>query len=246
MSALSIALVFLAIGAGSLVKGITGIGLPMVALPVLTHFLGLPHAIGILILPILVTNLIQAVQMRAALPEIRFLWPLLATAGPGLALGTWLLVVLSPEMLMLGLAALLYVYIGLRLLSPRATIGRRTGARAAPWVGLVTGFVQGSTGLCAATFVPFLHAIGLDRRALVLMTSLMFVLMAVIQLGAFVVADLFRPVYLLEGLVALIPVAIFMPLGNRLGRRASSALFDRVVLAMLALIGVALVHGALG
>lgn len=245
MSALSIALVFLAIGAGSLVKGITGMGLPVIALPLLTYFLGLPHAIGILMLPIFVTNLIQAVQMRAAWPEVRFLWPLLAATVPGLAVGTWLLVVLSPQLLMLGLAALLFVFIGLRILSPRATIAHRTAGRAAPWVGVVTGFVQGSTGLCAAVFVPFLHSIGLDRRALVLMISLVFVVLAVVQLGAFVIADLFEPVYLLEGLVALIPVAIFMPLGNRLGQRASREVFDRVFLAVLALIGVALVHGAL-
>lgn len=245
MSALSITLVFVAIGIGSLVKGMTGVGLPVIALPVLSYFLGLPHAIGVLVVPIMVTNLIQAVQMRATWPEVHFLRPMLVTTIPGLAVGTWVLVVLSPDMLMLGLAAVLFVYIGVRALSPQTRIQRSTAATLAPYVGLLTGFVQGATGLCAAVFVPFLHATGLDRRPMVLIVSMIFLVLSVVQLIALVLADLFRPVYLLEGALSLVPVALFMPLGNWLGRRFSRATFDRIFLVVLGIIGVGLVHGAL-
>ena len=245
MSALSIALIFFAIGVGSLVKGITGLGLPVIALPVLTFFLGLPHAIGVLLVPIMVTNLIQAVQMRSAWREVRFLRPMLAMSVPGVAAGTWVLVVLSAEMLMLGLAAVLFIYIGVRALSPQTTIRRETAATLAPFVGLMTGFAQGATGLCAAVFVPFLHAIGLDRRPMVLIVSVVFLVLSVVQLTALVIAGLFQPVYLLEGALALIPVALFMPLGNRLGKHLPRAVFDRIFLVVLGVIGAGLVHGAL-
>jgi uncharacterized protein len=245
VSILSISLIFFAIGIGSLVKGITGLGLPVIALPVLTFFLGLPHAIGVLLVPIMVTNLIQAVQMRAAWGEVRFLRLMLVAAAPGIALGTWVLVVLSAEMLMLGLAAVLFIYIGVRVLSPQVVIRHATAVTLAPFVGLLMGFVQGATGLCAAVFVPFLHAIGLERAPMILIVSLAFLVLSVVQLIALVTAGLFQPVYLLEGALALVPVALFMPLGNRLGRRLPRAVFDRIFLVVLGIIGVGLVQGAL-
>ena len=49
----------LAIMAGGLVKGTFGLGLPLVAMPLMTYFIGVANAISLLVVPILATNLAQ-------------------------------------------------------------------------------------------------------------------------------------------------------------------------------------------
>jgi len=49
----------LALAAGAVVKGATGMGLPLIALPVLTSFFGLQHAVGLMTVPLILTNFWQ-------------------------------------------------------------------------------------------------------------------------------------------------------------------------------------------
>ncbi|EKF40756.1 sulfite exporter TauE/SafE family protein [Nitratireductor indicus] len=245
MNLVSIAIAFCAIAVGSLVKGITGLGLPVVAVPVLSYFLNLPHAVGVLIIPILVTNALQAYQTRHAVRNVPFLWPMLLLGVPGLAGGTWVLTVVAAEKLNLGLGLMLFFYIGLRVFSPQFSIKPKPALRLSPFVGLAAGFVQGAAGLCAAVFVPFVHAMKLEREAMLFTVSMVFLVFAMVQAVSLTVAGLFQPVYFVEGLLALIPVALFMPLGSWLGKRLSRQVFDRVFLVVLALIGAGLIETAL-
>ena len=52
-----LAVVFLAIGAGAFIKGLTGTGFPLVAVPIMAIFLGVEHAVIVLQIPNLVSNL---------------------------------------------------------------------------------------------------------------------------------------------------------------------------------------------
>ncbi|WP_157017144.1 sulfite exporter TauE/SafE family protein [Mesorhizobium xinjiangense] len=241
MEADSLVLTFIAIAIGSLLKGITGLGLPVVALPVLSYFVGLPHAIGVLIMPILITNLHQSIQTGAALRDVTFLWPAILTGALGLGAGTWFLTVTSPDKLNVGLGLMLIFYICLRVFNPQFSLSPRTAARMSPSVGFLGGFAQGATGLCAAVIVPFVQSIRLERVAIIFTISTIFLIFAVIQFLALLSAGLLRTSYILEGVLALVPVAIFMPLGTWVGRRISREAFDRVFLVILAAIAVGLI-----
>ena len=50
-------IIAVALGVGGATKGLTGLGLPMVAVPVMAGFLGVERAVLIMILPVLVLNL---------------------------------------------------------------------------------------------------------------------------------------------------------------------------------------------
>ena len=131
------------------------------------------------------------------------------------------------------------------MFSPQFSIKPKPALRLSPFVGLAAGFVQGAAGLCAAVFVPFVHAMKLEREAMLFTVSMVFLVFAMVQAVSLTVAGLFQPVYFVEGLLALIPVALFMPLGSWLGKRLSRQVFDRVFLVVLALIGAGLIETAL-
>ena len=51
-----IAIMVIALAIGGFVKGVTGLGLPSIAIPVMAGFLGVEHAVIIMVIPIAVLN----------------------------------------------------------------------------------------------------------------------------------------------------------------------------------------------
>jgi uncharacterized membrane protein YfcA len=234
-----------ALAAGAVVKGATGMGLPLVALPALTAIFGLQHAISVLIVPILVTNAWQVWRFRAARQDTRLGFvPLLVLGGiGGVAIGTWALVALPERQLLFVLGVLLTGYVLLRLSRPALRVDERVARTAALPVGVGAGVLQGATGISAPIGVTFIHAMRLTHSEHVYAVSAMFLGFAVVQAAALAVSGISRPEWWLQGLLALVPILAFMPLGQWLAGKLSATAFDRLVLVFLAAIGVKLLLG---
>ena len=239
----SLAIMALAIGAGGFVKGVTGVGLPVIAVPVLAVFFGVPQTIAILVVPVLLTNAWQVIEFRGARGQIRFLPWMLAAAIPGILIGTWLLAELPERQLAMGLGGLVMCYIALQLLHPSFRIPAQVGDRLAPIAGFIAGGLQGSTGISAPVSVTFLHSLRLSREAYIFALSSLFMVFSSTQIPALSYAGFLTWQVLLEGLLALIPALGMMPVGAFIGRRIRRELFDKIVLLMLAVIAVKLLLG---
>ena len=240
-----LAVMVLALGAGAIVKGATGMGLPLVALPVLTTFFGLQHAVGLMVVPLIFTNAWQVWRFRSARHDDRmaFLPLFLAGGAIGIAIGTWALTSLPERALVLALGVILLCYVALRLMAPHFVVGPLLARRAGPLAGMGGGMLQGATGISAPIGVTFIHAMSLDRNAHVFAVSAMFLLFAVVQLPALAIAGVMQGQWLVEGLMALVPILLFMPLGQAIAGRMSRKAFDRMILIFLGLIGLKMVLG---
>ena len=62
-------IVGVAFAMGGILKGATGAGAPLIAVPVMTSFVDISFAVAVFVVPNLVTNLIQSVIYRRALPR---------------------------------------------------------------------------------------------------------------------------------------------------------------------------------
>ena len=235
----------LTLAAGAIVKGATGMGLPLIALPVLTAAFGLQHAIGLMTIPLIVTNAWQVWRFRSELraPRLAFMpWFLLA-GGIGIGVGTWALTSLPERLLVLALGIILLAYVALRLATPHWALGAAMANRFGPLAGLGGGILQGATGISSPIGVTFIHAMALERDAHVFAVSTMFLLFAVVQLPALWAAGVMQPVWLLQGVLALAPILIFMPVGQWISGRLSRRAFDRMILIFLGVIGLKMVIG---
>lgn len=236
----------LGLGLGGIVKGVTGMGLPLIAITVLATFLGVPHAIAMLTVPTLVTNAWQLWSYRRSWQggQMPFLVPMLVFGAIGIGLGTWLLVKIDETLLKLGLAAMLLGYVALRLSTPHFRIGTRLGVLLSTPVGFAAGVLQGATGISAPIGVTFIHAMRFERAAHVFAVSAMFLVFAAAQVPALTVAGILTPARWLESTYALLPVALFMPVGTWIGRRVNHATFDRAILALLTVTALKLIVDA--
>ncbi|VEA69456.1 Sulfite exporter TauE/SafE [Serratia rubidaea] len=150
-----------------LVKGVTGMGLPTVAMGLLGALISPVAAAGMLLLPSLVTNIFQLAGGGNTAALLRRLWPmLLMVTLATLCTSGWIAAGNSSRtQLALGVALIIY---GLWTLSGRIyAVSARGEKYFSPVVGLVTGMLTGGTGVFVMPAVPWLQALGLEKDELV-------------------------------------------------------------------------------
>lgn len=235
----------LALAAGGFAKGATGMGLPLIALPVLVPLLGLQHAVSLMTLPLIFTNAWQVWRFRGELraPALAFMPRFLAGCVVGIVIGTAALTMLPERLLVTGTGTILLAYIALRLFRPHLTLGPAGAKRYAVPAGISGGILQGATGISAPIGVTFIHSMSLLREAHLFAVSAMFMVYAVAQLFALWGAQIMRLEWLLHGVMALVPILAFMPAGQAFSSRLSRKAFDRLILVFLAVAGLKMVSG---
>ncbi len=237
---LAITLAILGIVIGGIVKGATGAGSPIVAVPMLALAFDVPTAVTIFVIPNLFSNVWQAWQFRAHHLSGRFTAIFAGTSLGGAGIGTIMLVSLPASILTTGVALGCIAYIAFRLARPDWSLSRAAADRAVAPVGVAAGILQGAIGVSAPITVTFLSAMKLERPVFIATISVVFVAMSVAQIPIMASAGLMTPLRFAYGLGALALVLATMPLGAALSRRWSAKVFNNIILIMLSVIAVQL------
>lgn len=241
-----IAVIVAAMLVGSVMKGLIGVGLPLIAIPVLAGFLGVERAVVIMAVPTLVTNSWMLWEHRSYAGQTRNLTALVLGGIPGVALGVWGLTFLDDRVLALVLAGLIVVYLLVSFARPQLAIPAAISRVASGPVGLVAGVLHGATGISGPLVATYAHGLRLEPRAFVLTVTVQFQVYAAAQVLGLFLAGLYDRGRLLESLLALLPVVVGMPIGMRLSYRLPRRVFERLVMLALALMAGKLVWDALG
>jgi uncharacterized protein len=235
-----------AITAAYLVKGVTGIGGPLLAIPVIASVSGVEHAVVVLSFANVVSNGWLLWEHRAGAAGTGFVMiPFLTVGTVATIAGTWLLTEIDDRLLSVVVAAVIVGYVVSYLTDSRLELDRRGARRWAAPVGLVGGALLGATGTGGPLIATYLHSIRLSRSSFVLALSLTFQVLGAIQLAALLWLDAFTEERTVQALWAIIPVVAMTPLGIALGRRVSQRRFEMLVLALLAFAAVRLAITAL-
>ncbi|MEQ5868881.1 sulfite exporter TauE/SafE family protein [Sagittula sp. NFXS13] len=230
----------LALMMGGILKGATGAGGPVVAVPVIALFFDVPTAVSVMVLPNFCTNLLQTISYRSSLPGGAFAWLFAGGGLVGAWLGTVMLAHVAPHILLMMVAIMVLLYVAFRLARPDWTLGRGTADRTVLPAGVLAGVLQGATGLSAPVSITFLNAMRLERVVFAATISLFFLAMTLIQIPTMIWYELLTPVRALASAAALVPLMGAMPLGAWLARRLDKATFDRVILLLLTVIALKL------
>jgi uncharacterized membrane protein YfcA len=207
--------------------------------------LGLTEAMGLLLVPSLVTNLWQAAVGGQAPAILRRTWPFMAVATATVWIGALALRSLDLSLLSALLGLLLVVYAGLSLSGWRATIAVRQEPWLAPLAGALNGVLTGMTGSFVVPGVMYLQALGLPRDQLVQAMGLLFSL-STLALALALQGNGFLNVELgALSAAAVLPALLGMVIGQRLRKQLSEALFQRIFFVALLILGFAIIAKAL-
>ncbi len=220
-----------------IVKGVVGMGLPVVAMGALALIMPSVEAAVLLIVPSLITNIWQfATGPSIRKITIRLAW-MMVFLCVGTALGIQLLTQknVSWPSVALGLVLVLYALSGLAF--PGLSVPSRMESRLSPVIGLITGLLTGATGVFAVPAVPYLSALGLSRDDLIQALGLSFTVSTVaLAVGLGASGSVSNELVTISGL-ALVPAMGGVFLGTVLRERLHPKTFRRWFLISLIFVG---------
>jgi len=217
-------------------KGAIGMGMPPIAIGLMTFALPLDQALAIMVLPTMVTNVWQAIYGGGFLPLLRRFSTMAATSVIALfAVAIWAGSLGSPTALA-WVGVLLVIYSLAALTRWRPAVPRSSERWANPLIGAASGAVAGFTGVAAVPFLPYMQSLDMDRHELVQALGVMFLFI----IGALTLALVWQGAFHLEttasGIAALAPTMIGVWLGQKGREAASPETFRKIfIFGMLAL-----------
>jgi hypothetical protein len=236
MSTESLVIIFVALSVGSLVKGISGLGLPLVAIPVMAGFMEVERAVAIMIIPGIMINMYLLWAYRAHAFRIPNLIGVMAIGILGIVVGALILSAVPDRYLIMFMGGWLGVYLVALLFKGKVRPPEKL-MRHAPLVVVGTaGIVQGAIGTSGPVLAPFVHSLKLKQPQFVFVVSVLFQLFAVTQLVSFSWLGMLDLERAGQSLLACIPIAIFMPIAVWLSRFFNDRAFNVIIVVLLVVI----------
>ena len=239
LTTLLIALAFLVAGAA---KGISGLGLPTISLGLLSFVISPAAAAALLVLPSLLTNLVQSrgAHIRRRLPALLPLWlailvgaattprAILATEGPGVRLA-------------MGALLLAYGVYGLR--KPRLALPSSTPAVTAlvsALAGYATGVLTAATGIFIMPLILFLQSLNLQKDEMVQALGISFTICTLALALTVGLPHTLEAASSVDGVIALACALLGVWAGSRLRSHLNLETFRRSLFGILIFMGAAM------
>lgn len=220
-----------------LVKGVTGMGLPTVAMGLLTVFMSPVAAASLMLLPSLLTNIAQGLRGLGLLDLLgRFSWLLLAIFLFSAA-ATVIMTNIGADWVETALGTMLIGYAGYSLAGRSFQIARYQENWLSPVVGVITGLITGATGVFVMPVVPYLQSLNLDKDQLVQTLGLSFTASTLGLWLGLIAQGALRLEHALHSSFALVPALLGMYLGNLLRARMNTRTFRACFLISLLALG---------
>jgi uncharacterized membrane protein YfcA len=233
-------LIGLAFVLAGLVKGVVGMGLPTVAMGLLGLAMAPAQAAALLVVPSLATNVWQL----AAGPRVGAIAKRLASMMVAIAAGTFIGIALlagasNAATMLLGAVLAVYGLVG--LIAPRFHVPRRHEPWLSPLIGFITGVLTGATGVFVIPAVPYLAALDLEPGALLQSLGLAFTVSTLALAAGLIYTGHFHAATGTASVLALLPAAAGMYLGQRIRSQLSPAVFRQWFFGALIPLGIYMV-----
>jgi uncharacterized membrane protein YfcA len=241
-------LIFAVIGSllvAGMLKGVIGVGMPIIALPLLSMFIDVRASVMLLSIPLVLSNIPQALEGGKVLSCLTALTPVLIGMVPGILIGVTILLTVEPGISKL-IAGIVVILIGLlTLVGPRLEIKGTMEKPAGFTSGLFGGVLGGLAAMPGPLVFVFLLAKGLRGRSFTREASMFLVVSAALLAVVLTSSQAFDWYDLGLSTAALAPVGVGMLLGQRVRDIIPAEGFKKCVLAVVLLSGFDLVRKAL-
>ena len=222
-------------------KGVTGLGAPALALPVLALAYPFKLVVAVLVLPTIASDVLMLVRLWRHATGLRRLAVFAVCGLVGIVVGTNVLVRANPNVLKALLGVVVLVFVGTSWAGRMPSLTGRSERVAGGATGLVAGALQGSAGASGPLVAMYLFDLGLDRLAFLFSINALFFVLDTTQFTTLHQVGLITGGTLVLALLAGVPLLLGVGGGLALQRRIDDAVFRRIILCVLGLVGAGLV-----
>lgn len=232
---------FLLAGAGfflaGIVKGATGLGYATCALPVITATIGLKPAMALVLIPAMATNVSLAFTTGHCAELARRFSSLYLAMVPGIAVGIYLLLWISPSVAVKTLGTIIVGYVALTLLRPRYSLS----AGLERWLQVPTGFLNGVlTGLTGSQVMPlfpYMMSLDLDPNRMVQAINLAVMIASAVLAFGLIATGVMTVQLLGVSVLAVGPALLGVEIGAKARKRIPVSQFRLGALLVLLMMG---------
>ena len=218
------------------IKGLSGFGSGLVAIPLLAFFLPLPFIVPVLALVSYTGTVYQSVTYREHVVW-RDLWPLLPFSLAGITIALWLLVNADITVLTLTLGIFIFCYAIYSLLPHNIKSGSRWWAVAA---GSSAGLVGALFGTGGPFYVLYLKMRQVTKQQFRATITMIFLVDGGARMLGYYYSDLFTSKMVTLALVLLPVLMLAMYVGQHLHIKINDHRFNQVVSVLLLVSGLSL------
>lgn len=233
-------LILVAFILGGVIKGTLGVGLPLFAVPLMSLVIPAPTAIALMAVPVLLSNLWQAIDCgKGAAHALRFK-PLLITLFVSTSITVPLALSLSLRALNILVASAVLIAVFLMVWQPRLEFSPRQEKRVGGVVGLLAGIMSGVSSMAGPLIITFLMALRLPREVFIGSISVIYLFSMVPLYASLAYHGRLGPVEAGLSLIGLVPMFLGMRLGKAMRHRLSETAFRRILFWFLGLLAILL------
>ncbi len=227
------------------IKGVIGMGLPVVALAFLGSTLGVREALTIMLIPGLATNTWQALAGPTFGDLIRRLLSFLAAACVGIWFGVGVLAGAKSDTMVALLGVTLCTYCAVTMLRAQMPPPGPREPWMSPLMGGLGGVMFGMTGIMIVPGILYLQTLGFRRDVFVQALGITFVTITLALGTSLTGRGLITRDLVLMSLTALVPTAAGLALGQRYRHHISEERFKRIFFIALFVIGLDMLRRSL-
>lgn len=226
---------------GGLVKGTIGVGLPTVTLTLLSFFFDIKDSISFILIPVILTNLVQMLdgkELKSIFQETKFF---LFTSVVFVIPGFFVLRAINSNTILIILASLLVLNSCLVLFNKIITIERHTSFQTQFWIGALTGITTGVTSIYTMPFIFLIQSLNFNKEKLIQLMGLSFFLYSLTQFTLFYSFSMINEKVLLFSSVACVPIIFGVISGKYLRKVLSEQAFKLLFNYMLLISGIVII-----
>ena len=243
----SVTLLIIAAGfaLGGLSKGIFGLGMPIMAMPVLVTVLPYQVAVAVFLVPNFTANFQQALRKGMWRQNLRRYKRLIIPLVLIVPLAVQILVRIEQDtgLMILGVIALAFVVS--QVLPLKFTIDTVRERWFSPLVGVGAGIVGGISGLYGPILMTYMLALRVPKDEFVSALALMYFLGSFPLYGSLAVAEVLTLEVAAVSLMGAVIIGLMILIGQRLRDRLDEDRYRKLVLGLLFIIGCDLLRRAL-
>ncbi|MCH9675569.1 MAG: sulfite exporter TauE/SafE family protein [Gammaproteobacteria bacterium] len=231
--------------AGGFVKGIIGIGLPLVVVPVVATYSNPLTAVGLMFAPAITSNIMQAYQAKLTLDTVQRFWPAMVAVMIGAAIGSSFLSRAEEGPATLVLSIVVILFCASQFVTNLPPIPKSREPMFTAVAGVASGTIGGLSGFFGLMLVPYLFALKLSKEDFVATIALLYLCGVIGLYVTMGISGGLTQQGVLVSVAATVPTLLGVWLGSLLRKHVSEALFRKTLILVLLLIAANLLRKSL-
>ena len=229
---------------GGFVKGAIGVGLPVVAIAVMSGFLPVPKVLALVVVPIVLTNLWQAIQSGSPGEPLKRFWPMILCLLLFIWLSARLVVGLDPNVLYGLIGSVLILFVVTDRFKGGWDVSPAAERWLAPMVGSVGGVLGGVSTIWGPPMMMYFVTLRLPKEMYIRTVGLVWFVASIPLVFAYVRHGILTVESTTISAMACIPAFVGLIAGQKIRHRINQRTFRTILLAFLFLSGLNLLRRA--